>query len=196
MTERDGGGIVNERVMRTLEELERFMAGRDDAMAIPRDAGAFVHALLLATGAKRGVEIGTSFGYSAVWAGAALAVNGGRLITIDRLPEKHERARAFFDEAGLADVVECRTGVAGDIVATLDGRFDYVLNDADKQNCTTYVRALLGRLERRAVVLTDNTVTHPEALAEFCSWVRGRGDFASTHVPVGNGMELSVFSGD
>lgn len=67
-----------------------------------------------------------------------------------------------------------------------------MLNDADKENCQRYVELFAEKLSDRAVVLTDNTLTHPEQLAGFLTWIRGRPDFCSVHVPVGNGMELSV----
>ena len=67
-----------------------------------------------------------------------------------------------------------------------------MLNDADKPNCIRYVGQVASKLNARAVVLTDNTVTHPDELADFVKWVRANSDFYSAGVPVGNGMEMSV----
>lgn len=183
---------MNQRVADALKRLERFMGTVTDANAVPREAGAFMHALILATGAKRAVEIGTSYGYSGLWIASALTENGGQLITIDRDRRKTESARTAFESAGLLDRVELRTGSAADVLATIEGPFDFVLNDADKENCKRYVELIADKLTDRAVVLTDNTLTHPEQLAGFLAWIRRRPDFCSAHVPVGNGMELSV----
>jgi len=183
------------RVVSAITRLEAYMRTTDDAMAIPRDAGEFVHALLTATGARRGVEIGTSYGYSALWAASAIAHQGGRLVTIDHDPKKHAAAAKVFEDAGLANVIECVTGKAREVLAQVDGPIDYVLNDADKRNCIVYVEQLIERLAPRAVVLTDNTLTHPRELARFKEWIRRHPRFTSAHVPVGNGMELSVFLG-
>lgn len=187
---------MNERVTSTIGELEAFMRDKDDALAIPRDAAEFVHATLLACGAKSGVEIGTSYGYSGLWAGAAIAENGGRLITIDQDPAKHEVASRFFGQAGLDGVIRCETGRAMDVLRRMEGPIDYVLNDADKENCIGYVEILLDRLSPRAVVLTDNTLSHPDQLVAFCDWIRAQDDFVSVHIPIGNGMEMSVFAAD
>lgn len=186
---------MDPRIAATIERLEAVIQNAGDALAIPRESAEFVYALLRATGARRGLEIGTSYGYSAVWAGAAIAGRGGRLITIDRDPRKHEIASTYFAEAGLDQAIECRTGVAAEVLEELDGPFDYVLNDADKENCGAYVKQLLGKLAPRAVVLTDNTLTHQDELAPFIRWVREHRGFASAHVPVGNGFEMSVFVG-
>ncbi|HUU83999.1 MAG TPA: class I SAM-dependent methyltransferase [Phycisphaerae bacterium] len=183
---------MNEQAEQVLRRVEGFIAEQTDALAIPREAGEFIHGLVLATRARRAVEVGTSYGYSGLWIGAALQENGGRLITIDREPRKSEIATRHFAEAGLADCIECRTGVAEDILPAIDGPIDFVLNDADKENCRRYVELLLPKLADRAVVLTDNTLTHAEDLADFLTWVRGHESFWSRNVPVGNGMELSV----
>lgn len=175
-----------------IERLERFMGTVTDAYPVPREAGAFMHALILAIGAKRAVEIGTSYGYSGLWIASALADNGGRLITIDHDPRKTESARLTFKSAGLESCIELRTGAALEVLRTINGPIDFVLNDADKENCIKYVDLLTEQLSPRAVVLTDNTMTHPEQLADFLAWIRGRQDFCSAHVPIGNGMEMSV----
>jgi predicted O-methyltransferase YrrM len=183
---------MQSRVRDVIAQVERFMQTADDALALPRDAAEFMHALVLATGARRAVEIGTSYGYSGLWIAAALAENGGRLITIDRLDHKTEAARGYFRSAGLDHLVAFRTGPAVDVLPTITGPVDFVLNDADKENCRRYVEILEDRLSNLAVVLTDNILSHKEELADFVSWIRGHASFASALVPVGSGMELSV----
>ncbi len=190
-----GGHTLNEQIRSTIREVEEFIKGREDALPIPRDAGEFVYAMLRATGARYGVEIGTSYGYSGLWAAAALSQHGGTLITIDHDSHKHEVASRFFAAAGLAEVVRCECGRAIDVLKRIEGPIDYLLNDADKENCISYVEAVLDKLSPRAVILTDNTLTHEHQLAAFCAWIRNRPDFASAAVPVGNGMELSVYGG-
>ena len=184
---------MNKRVVQTIEQLERFKATVTDALAIPRDAAQFLHTLILATTANRAVEIGTGYGYSGLWMASALAETGGTLITIDRDQRKVDIARTYFASAGLDHHVDLRTGTASEILASLDGPIDFVLNDADKDNCIRYVELLANKLSDRAVVLTDNTMTHPDQLAEFLAWVRKHRDFETAAVPVGNGMELSVY---
>ena len=98
---------MDDRVIETLERLEAFMATVDDAYALPPEAGRFLHAMVLARAPKQVVEIGTSYGYSGVWIASAFPP-GGRLITIDCDPRKHEHARTHFESAGLLDRVDFR----------------------------------------------------------------------------------------
>lgn len=180
------------KIMKVIERLERFMGTVDDALAIPREAAEFTYALLLSRNAGRAVEIGTSYGYSGLWIGAAVARNGGKLITIDHDSRKADEARSNFAAAGLQDHIETRTGGALSLLAGIDGPIDFVLNDADKENCRKYVELLAPKLSDRAIVLTDNTSTHAAELAGFRSWIKKRPDFVSATLPIGNGMEMSV----
>lgn len=183
---------MDAKILQTIERLERFMHTVEDALPLPREAAEFVHALVLARGARRAVEIGTSYGYSGLWIGAALARNDGTLITIDHDPRKSEDARSNFVAAGIGACIDVRTGGALTILADTAGPIDFVLNDADKENCRRYVELLAPKLADRAVVLTDNTTTHAAELAGFQAWIKKRPDFVSATIPVGNGMELSV----
>jgi|WetSurMetagenome_2_1015567.scaffolds.fasta_scaffold369453_1 caffeoyl-CoA O-methyltransferase len=183
---------MDARVANVIRRAEEFIAQKDDALAIPRAAGEFVHALLLASNAKRCLEIGTSYGYSGLWIAAAMKANDGHLVTIDREQRKSDVAAAHFADAGLGHVVRLETGVALDALGRVDGPFDFVLVDADKENCINYVQRVEAKLNPRAIVLTDNTLTHGEQLAPFLGWIRNHARFQSAHVPVGNGMEMSV----
>lgn len=183
---------MDQRVANTIENLERYIGTVDDASALPREAAGFAHALILACGARRGLEIGTSYGYSGLWIASALVQNGGTLVTIDCLQRKRDAALANFEAAGLAPHIDLRVGTALEVLDGLDGPFDFVLNDADKENCTRYVDLVAGKLSDRGVVLTDNTISHAEQLDEFVAWIRRRDDFFSTGLTLGNGMELSI----
>lgn len=183
---------IDERVRGVIERLESFMAGVDDALALPREAAAFVHALTLSLRTRVALEIGTSYGYSGLWIASAVRYRGGRLITIDHDERKTAAAQRNFEAAGLSDAVDCQTGAALELLGRINDPIDFVLNDADKEHCIEYVQILTPKLSDRAVVLTDNTRTHPEALAPFLEWMRTRGEFVSTEIPIGNGMEMSV----
>lgn len=183
---------LNERVRAVISQIETFIADKDDAWALPPEAARFVHAMVLARGAKRFVEIGMSYGYSGLWIGSAVAVNGGTMVTIDRDPRKREIAAGFFAEAGLDGVIACETGEAGAILEKLDGPIDGVLNDADKENCARYVELLYPKMPVGGVILTDNAVSNDIVREEFVPWIRGDGRFASALADMGNGIEISI----
>ena len=183
---------MNEQIQKTILACEAFIATTDDDLSLPRQSAELLHALVIASGAKRGLEIGTSYGYSGLWLAAALQMNGGSLITVDNQQRKSKVAGKHFAQAGLDGVVTCRVGAAMDEIAKLDGPFDFVLNDADKPNCRKYVEMLLPKLAPRGVIVTDNTISHSEVLEPFCEWARQHPQLVSVHLPVGSGMEMTV----
>ena len=102
---------MKDSIQRQIERVEEFVANAPDANALPREAAQLLHMLILATGARRGVEIGTSYGYSSLWMAAALASNGGTLITIDNDSRGIEHSSSICD--GLKDLLKSFDGAAG-----------------------------------------------------------------------------------
>ncbi|MHC5110599.1 MAG: O-methyltransferase [Planctomycetota bacterium] len=172
--------------------MEEFVLTVDDANALPREACSFLHGLILAMGIRKAVEVGTSYGYSGLWLGAALAENRGHLITIDNDPRKLQAARSHFEQAGLSDRIETVQAEAEDALAGLSQPVEFVLLDADKDRCQRYVELVLDKMPERAVIVIDNTLTHAEDLGGFLQWIRASDGFCCSHLPFGNGMEMAV----
>jgi predicted O-methyltransferase YrrM len=183
---------MDDRIKQTIERVKAFMADKSDAWSLPEDSARFVHAVVLATGARHCIEIGTSYGHSGLWIGSAAAANRGRLITIDNQQHKSDIAAGFFKDAGLEDTITCKVGNAADILATLPGAVDFVLNDADKPSYIRYVELLYPKMPIGGVILSDNVLNEAEVRDKFVPWVRAHRGFFSTLVTVGNGLEMSV----
>jgi len=184
--------MLSEQFVSTVREVSRFVASRPDAWALPEEAARFLHCLILATGARRGLEIGTSYGYSGLWLAAALKANGGKLVTIDKNPAKSRIAREHFERAGLADAVELHTGEAAEVMRALEGPFDFVLNDADKHRSRLYFDLLEPKMPPRALFVSDNAFSHPASFEGFLDYIRRHERFFSVTAPIGNGLEISV----
>jgi caffeoyl-CoA O-methyltransferase len=119
--------------------------------------GRFLEFLVYATGARRVLELGTYSGYSAISMAAALPVEG-RIDTCE-VDEQHAAvARRYIEEAGLADRITIHLGPALETLARLEGVFDFVFIDADKENYVNYYEAVLPRLTERGLVAADNTL--------------------------------------
>ena len=125
-------------------------------MNVPEADGRTLHDLVLKHQYKRALEIGTSTGHSAIWIAWALSRTGGRLITIDVDERRHKIALANFKEAGLADYIDARLADAHDLVPKLEGPFDFVFSDADKEWYTNYFVAVWPKLERGGCFTAHN----------------------------------------
>ena len=99
---------------------------------IPERDGQFLYDFIIKHNYTRALEIGTSTGHSATWIAWALSKTGGKLITIEIDERLHRQAVANFEEAGLSDYIDARLANAHDLVKELEGPFDFVFCDADK----------------------------------------------------------------
>jgi caffeoyl-CoA O-methyltransferase len=111
------------------------------------------------------LEIGTYSGYSALSMARALPPDG-RIITLEADPERAAFARRHIERQGRISV---REGDARESIAALDGPFDMVFIDADKDGYVDYYEAVLPKLAPRGLIVADNTLGHERnpALARF-----------------------------
>ncbi|MBL1098192.1 O-methyltransferase [Streptomyces coffeae] len=123
--------------------------------------GKLLHLLTRIRGARRVLEIGTLGGYSTIWLATALPADG-RLISLEADPGCAEVARANVARAGLAGVVDIRTGPALDSLPRLaeegEGPFDVVFIDADKPNNPGYLDWALRLTRPGSLIIGDNVV--------------------------------------
>jgi predicted O-methyltransferase YrrM len=103
------------------------------------------------------LEIGTYTGYSAICLAEGLGPEG-KLITIDINEELEDKVKKYFDEAGLSSKVEYHIGDATKIVSTLDGPFDLVFIDADKENYSRYYDMVIDKVREGGIILADNVL--------------------------------------
>ena len=184
------------KLLRELEEKGREndarMGERPRMMLNLEPASAQLLSILVrASGATRAVEIGTSNAYSTIWLAWSIAPAGGRIVSIDRNPDKHVLARENLRLANLLDRVELRTGDATEIVRQLPGPYDLVFLDADRRNFPEQIQILLPKLTRKTLVIADNVLSHPEEIAEYLKLISSLPDFQHTTVPVGKGLSIA-----
>jgi caffeoyl-CoA O-methyltransferase len=119
--------------------------------------GQFLGVLVRTAGARRVLELGTFTGYSSISMALALPP-GGRIITCDVNEETTAIAERYAAEAGVADRIDFRLGPALETIAQLDGPFDLVFIDADKENYLKYYEATLPLLADDGLMVVDNTL--------------------------------------
>lgn len=103
------------------------------------------------------LEIGTFTGYSAICLAQGLKA-GGKLITIDCNPEMEDFTRPYFEEAGLTDKIRMIIGDATEIIESLQGPFDLVFIDADKENYLNYFKMVFPKVSPGGYIMADNTL--------------------------------------
>jgi caffeoyl-CoA O-methyltransferase len=142
--------------------LDRLYAETHEKLSAPQMLtgpleGRFLEMLVWAMGARRILEIGTYSGYSALSMAAALP-DDGELVTCDVWEEAHEMAKRYAAESPHGQKIDFRLGPALETIDTLEGPFDLVFIDADKENYVNYFHAALPLLAERGIVAFDNTL--------------------------------------
>jgi len=192
----------SQEVRKVLKELEESGKAHDAAepeharrmLNLEPETAELVSILARSSGARHALEIGTSNGYSTIWLAASIGRDGGRVISIDRRPEKHKMARENLSRAGLVEFVDLRCGDATELVATLPGPFDFVIFDADRKSAPEQLKILVPKLESRALVLADNALSHPAEIAEYIKMVESLNEFQHAVVPIGKGLSVGFYS--
>jgi predicted O-methyltransferase YrrM len=163
-------------------------------LSVGREAGILLY--LLATGAqsRRILELGTSYGYSTVWLGAAARMTGGKVLSLELKDFKIEHARQALTRAGLSSRVEFHAGDCLETLKKLPGPFDFVLLDVWKDLYLPCFELVHAKLAPGGVICADNMLlpesARPHADA-YRARVRQAGDMDSVLVDVGNGIEIS-----
>ncbi|MFB6817718.1 O-methyltransferase [Streptomyces sp. NPDC056347] len=136
-------------------------------MQVAANQGKLLNLLARLQGARRVLEIGTLGGYSTIWLARALP-EGGKVVTLEADPAYAEVARANFERAGLADVIEVRVGRALDTLPELAAEgsepFDLVFIDADKPSNPDYLAWSLKLTRPGSLIVADNVVRDGEVV--------------------------------
>lgn len=135
----------------------RRSAWRD--MNVPAADGQRLYDLVRTRGFTRALEVGTSTGHSAIWIAWALSKTGGTLVTIEIDEARYREALANFEAAGLSRFIDARLADAHTLVPELDGPFDFVFQDADKDWYARYFELIYPKMTPRACYVAHNVST-------------------------------------
>ena len=106
------------------------------------------------------LEVGTAIGYSTLH--MAEQLSDGRVITLERDPDRAAQARASLAAAGVADRVELIEGDALDTIPRLDATIELLFVDASKGEYQRYIELAEPRLSERALLVVDNLLMSGE----------------------------------
>lgn len=170
------------QLKRLLEEME---AKGYQYWSVPRKDGEFLHLLVKATRARNVLELGTSHGFSAIWMGLGLEETGGRLTTIEIDRERYDLARKHVSEAGLSQRVTCIQGDAHMEVAKLEGPFDFVFMDADKEGQMDYFKKLFPKkLIPGGILSVHNAIRQANSMKDYLEMIRKHPGFDTVFLSV------------
>jgi predicted O-methyltransferase YrrM len=192
--------VLDERVLAVLSRLEEEDRAERDAglpssrrsRQIPPTTGRFLFAFAASQAGIEILEIGGSRGYSSIWLAAGARVLGGRLVSLEREPDRCAAWRENVAAAGLEEWAELVQGDAHATLRATEDVFDLVFLDAEKDDYEALFWLVRPLLEPGALVVADNVVSHAQTLAAYSSARQADPTLASVTVPLDRGLELSV----
>lgn len=135
-------------------------------MQIAPDQGQFL--ALLASGARRAIEVGVFTGYSSISIARALP-DDGHLLCCDVDEDWTAIARRFWHEAGVAERIELVLAPASETLQSrLDAgegeSYDFAFVDADKESYDDYYEKCLQLLRPGGLIVFDNVLWSGDVL--------------------------------
>jgi predicted O-methyltransferase YrrM len=188
-----------------LREMEVLAAERSFPIVGPQ-VGSLLYTLSLSIEARRVIELGSGFGYSAYWFACAVGSEGEVVLT-EGSPERAEEAAAFLERGGFADRVRIEVGDAFEIADRIPGEFDIVFNDVDKDQYPRVIEAASSLLRPGGLLISDNMLWFGTVLEDDPAEASTRGvkeltrrlfessEFHTTMIPVRDGVTVSVRRG-
>jgi predicted O-methyltransferase YrrM len=183
-----------------LAEMEAYAAQHDVPIIGPA-VGRLLASLAMMIKAKRVFELGSAIGYSTIWLARACGPEA-EVHYSDGSPANAERARGYFERAGVSARIHVHVGDALTALASVSGSFDLIFNDVDKEGYPAVLEAVPDRIRTGGLFITDNTlwgarVLDPKEASDravdlFNRRLFGSPQFFATQVPIRDGISAAI----
>ena len=185
-----------------LQEMEQRAETRHFPIVGPL-VGRLLAQLALLIGAQQILELGAGFGYSAYWFARALP-QSGRLVAVERSAENARLGQEYLERGGLTPKVNFVVGDGLQVIQGLDGPFDIIFVDIDKEQYPASLSLTLPRLRPGGLLITDNilwggrvVVRDPpdastRAIQEYTRLLYEDPNLHTTVIPLRDGVSVSL----
>ncbi|MCG3221064.1 MAG: O-methyltransferase [Candidatus Heimdallarchaeota archaeon] len=153
--------------------------------------------------ATRILELGSGYGYSAIWFDKGMNEKG-EIICTDFSHENELLAMKYFESTHIKSSIKYQIGNALEIMEQTEGEFDIIFNDVDKEDYPKTLLASIPKLRKGGVLITDNTLWYGSVIKEGTIGDATQGvmeynrlAFSDTRVisillPVRDGLTISI----
>ena len=197
----------NSEILETIEQ-EALAA---DVPIIRREMQSFLEVLLLMKKPMRVLEVGTAVGFSALLMSDYLP-EGGHITTIENYEKRIPIARENFRRAGKEDKITLIEGDATEVLAEMEGTFDFIFMDAAKGQYIHYLPNVLRLLSDGGCLVSDNVMqdgdiiesrfaverrnrTIHARMREYLYELKHREDLVTSIIQLGDGVAVSIKQG-
>nr|WP_294863295.1 class I SAM-dependent methyltransferase [uncultured Pseudogulbenkiania sp.] len=168
----------------------------EKCLNITMDTGRFLYQLARFSGSRHILEIGTSNGFSTIWLALAGRANGGRVISLDVLPAKQQRARENLAAFGVESQVELVPADASDWLAGAPpSSIDLLFLDAERRLYPGYWPDIQRVLRPGGLLVMDNAQSHPDECRDFVGQVLATDGYLAETYTIGKGQFVILKDG-
>ena len=175
---------------------------------IRKETKEFIKTMLLIRKPVRILEVGTAVGYSSIYM-CGYIDDAAHITTIENWKPRIDQAKINFKRAGVESRVALLEGDAAEVLAGLDGSYDFIFMDAAKGQYINYLPDVLRLLEKGGVLISDNVLQDGEVLdsrfvverrnrtihsrmREYLYELKHNEQLETSIIPLGDGVALSV----
>jgi len=189
-----------------LREME-VLAAKESFPIVGPQVGRLLHLLARMIRARRVIELGSGFGYSAYWFARAVGPDG-RVVLTEGSEERAAQAAEFLERGGLAERVRIVVGDGLEIIEGAGSGFDIVFNDVDKEDYPRVLDKAAAALRPGGLFISDNmlwfgTVLEAEpseasthGIKELTRLLYASSEFETVLVPLRDGVTVSAYRPD
>jgi len=184
-----------------LAEMEKEAAKHKVPIVGPA-VGRILYQLAKMINAKTVFEMGSAIGYSTIWWAQALPADG-KVFYTDGDPKNAEKARKYFERAGVSKKIKVLTGDALELLSEQKQQFDIVFNDVDKEDYPRVFRLVPPSIRKGGLFVTDNVLwsgrvaqknpdTRTKAILDFNTLLYHSPEFFTTILPIRDGVAVAL----
>lgn len=196
--------VIPERVG-LLNELEQYAAENHVPIVQP-EVARLLSVLVNMIQPSSILEIGTAIGYSSILLAQGLKP-GGKLITIERYNKMVCMARENIKRASLENTIHVIEGEAEEVLADLNGEFDFIFMDAAKGHYMEFFHQCMRMLRPKGVLVSDNVLykgmiasdklvirrkkTIVKRMRDYLVAISNHPELDTAIIPIGDGLAIS-----
>lgn len=183
-----------------MQEMEKYAEEHGFPIIGPA-CGYYCYQLARMIRARSVFELGSGYGYSTAWFAKAVKENGGGVVHHTVWDEElSKRAAGHLSALGSADVVQFHVAEAVETLRQIEGPFDIIFNDIDKEAYPTSLPLIKEKLRSGGLLIIDNMIWHgqildpndreksTEAIRRFTRDITTDLDWIVSLVPMRDGM--------
>ena len=185
-------GVLRRLEAQDREEREAGLPAERRSRQVAPTTGRFLFALSASQAGIEVLEVGGSRGYSTIWLAAGARVLGGRVVSLERDPDRCAAWRENVSAAGLEEWAELVEGDAFETLRRARDVFDLVFLDAEKDEYEALFGLVRPLVDAGGIVVADNVLSHADPLAAYSAARQTDPSLVSVTLPLDRGLELSV----